>query len=339
LTVDVSVIVVNWNSRERLDACIASLVEAPDAISREIIVVDNDSSDGSVDHLRAQWPDVNVVALPRNQGFGVANNVGFAVSRGTYVLVLNPDTRVLPGMLTAMASTLREDPTIGCVGAKHYNPDMSLQWSMDDFPSLLNESIHYCDVHRLSFVRKWLRKRYPRWSDHDVPTDVSWVNGACMMVPRKVYSATGGFDEYFFLFAEELDWCLRIWRAGWRVRFIPTARVIHELGGTFDPLDTNRLVMIYQSSLRYYRRHNSIGERFGIHFVIRANAAVRIVLIAAMAAGERITGHQVSARFRRALIQHDAPLPLPTAMRMWWAILTLRTDASLRPVTPSRARA
>lgn len=337
MSVDVTILSVSWNCREVLDACLQSIEDMPDAVTREVIIVDNGSSDGTPEFLRRARPGVRVVALPRNYGFGAANNVGFGLATGDYVLVLNPDTRVLPGMLTTMVDVLRADPTIGCVGAKHYNPDMSLQWSMDDFPSLLNESIHYCDLYRLPFLRGWLTRKYPRWSDHDEERDVSWVNGACMMVPREVYSATRGFDDYFFLFGEELDWCLRIWRAGWRVRFLPTAGVVHALGGTFDPRDWRRLVMLYQGSLRYYRRHLSLGSRAGLHAVIRVNALVRLMILLAVSSAEAVARRPVvPERFRRAAVQHEHPLPLGTALRMWWAILTLRTDTEFRPMTPSR---
>jgi GT2 family glycosyltransferase len=337
MSIDLTVIIVSWNCRDRLDACLRSVFEAADEISREVIVVDNGSQDGTPEYLRAGWPAVRVIPLPRNHGFGVANNVGFAAATGDYILVLNPDTRILPGMLSTMIETLRADETIGCVGAKHYNPDLSLQWSMDDFPSLLNESLHYSDLYRLPFLRGWLRRKYPRWSDHNSPRDVAWVNGACMMVPRAVYEATGGFDDYFFLFAEELDWCLRIWRAGWRVRFLPTAGLIHDLGGTFDPHDWRRLVLLYQSSLRYYRRHRPLPELAGLHLMIRLNALVRLIILLTTGAAEGIARRPVLPEpFRRAVVQHENPLPLPIALRMWWAILTLRTDTELRPVTPSR---
>jgi GT2 family glycosyltransferase len=336
MSVDVSVLIVSWNCRDRLDECLRSLRDAPDTVTREVVVVDNGSSDGTVESVRSRWPEVLVVPLPRNHGFGVANNVGFAHATGDYILVLNPDTRVLPGMLTTMLDVLRADPTIGCVGARHYNPDMSLQWSMDAFPSLLNDAIHYCDVHRLPFLRGWLTRTYPRWSDHTEARDVDWVNGACMMVPREVYAATGGFDDYFFLFAEELDWCLRIWRTRRRVRFLPAAGVVHELGGTFDPLDWRRLAMLYQGSLRYYRRHLSRADQLGLQAVIRVNALVRLGLLAGLAGAGAVAGRPVAPEpFRRAVVQHEHPVPTAIALRMWWAILTLRADSPLRPVPPA----
>jgi GT2 family glycosyltransferase len=334
---DVTILIVSWNCRERLDGCLRSIEAAPDAVTREIVVVDNGSSDGTAEFLRRTWPAVRVVALSANHGFGAANNIGFGVAKGDNILVLNPDTFVLTGMLSTMLGVLRDDPGIGCVGARHYNPDMTLQWSMDDFPSLLNETIHYCDLYRLPFLRGWLTRKYPRWSDHDEARDVSWVNGACMMVPRAVYTATGGFDDYFFLFAEELDWCRRIWRAGWRVRFVPGAGVVHDLGGTFDPRDWRRLVMLYQGSLRYYRRHQPLGSRAGLHAVIRINALTRLVILLATGGAEAVARRPVvPERFLRAVVQHEQPLPLPIALRMWWAVLTLRTGTEFRPVTPSR---
>jgi GT2 family glycosyltransferase len=208
---------------------------------------------------------------------------------------------------------------------------------MDDFPSLLNESLHYTDLYRLPFLRGWLARTYPRWTDHDEARDVSWVNGACMMAPREVYAATGGFDDYFFLFAEELDWCLRIWQAGWRVRFLPDAGVVHDLGGTFDPRDWRRLVMLYQSSLRYYRRHLPLGSRVGLHAVIRVNAVVRLLILLTTGGAESLIKRPVVPEaFYRAVVQHEHRLPLRTALLLWWKVLVLRTDTPFRPATPGR---
>jgi N-acetylglucosaminyl-diphospho-decaprenol L-rhamnosyltransferase len=336
---ELSILIVSWNCRDLIGPCLQSIEDAPDAVTREIIVVDNGSLDGTPDYVREFRPDVRVIALGENHGFGAANNIAFGSARGQFILLLNPDTLVRPGMMARMIATLRDDDSIGCVGAKHYNPDGSLQWSMDDFPSLLNEAVHYTDVYRLPFLTRWLRRSFPRWSDHDVECDVSWVNGACMMVPRSVYAETGGFDDYFFLFAEELDWCLRIWRAGRRVRFLPDAVVVHKLGGTFDPQDWRRLAMLYQSSLRYYRRHLGWGSRAGLQIVIRINALVRLTILASAYGLRRITGRQLLPESTlQIVVQHEHPLPARLALRLWWKILTLRSDTRLRPVAPSRIR-
>ena len=333
---EVSILIVTWNSRDRVLACLKTIHGLPDTVSREIVVVDNASADHTVEAIRAAWPDVHVVASPTNLGFGAANNLGYRLASGRNILILNPDTRLLPGALGEMVAALR-DPAIGCVGAKHYNTDMTLQWSMDDHPTVLSETIHYTDVHRLGLLRPWLHRRYPRWSAHNTERDVAWVNGACMMITRTVMDTVRGFDEYFFLFAEELDLCRRIWNAGWRVRFLPQAGVIHDLGGSFDPGDGRRLVLLHQGSFRYARRHFSPAQRGALHVFLRANALVRFATLLGVTAAEWVLRRPLmSELFLRLLVQHEDALPRSEAIRMWWAVATVRTNADIQPRTPRR---
>jgi Glycosyl transferase family group 2 len=126
---------------------------------------------------------------------------------------------------------------------------------MNDFPSLLNDIVWYTDAHRIPVVGPLLRSWFPVYSAHDTEREVGWVNGACMLVRQEVIKSVGGFDKYFFIFAEELDWCRRMWQAGWTVRFSPRVEVIHMLGGTFPSVDGRRTVLKYQAMLRYYRKH------------------------------------------------------------------------------------
>ncbi|MGW6791602.1 glycosyltransferase family 2 protein [Streptomyces chartreusis] len=336
--ISVSVIIVNWNAGALIDKCLASLAELPDDAVFEVIVADNASSDGSVELLRERWPGVFLIPLSENLGFGAANNIAFTHARGQFILILNPDTVAFPGMLDNLLKVLKTDATVGCVGARHVNPDMSLQWSMDNFPTLVSDALNYSDLHRLPFLHKWLVRTYPRWSDHTVERDVDWVNGACMLVRREVFVATEGFDEYFFLFHEELDWCRRIWQEGWRVRFVPSAMVVHMLGGTFAATDVRRFVLIYQSSLRYYSKNKSLPSLFGIHAFIRVNAVVRLFLVACMVGWEGVTRRLVTPKTWEIITQCPVRIPYTRVFLMWWMILNVRTQATIRPSDPTLRR-
>jgi N-acetylglucosaminyl-diphospho-decaprenol L-rhamnosyltransferase len=327
---DVSVVIVSWNARELTDAAIRSLYEHNDPESLQVIVVDNGSVDGTSEHLRRNWPYVELVEPGENTGFSRGNNIGFGCARGRYVLLLNSDTIVLPTTVPGLVRVLDAEPAVGCVGARHLNPDLSLQWSVDDFPGVANDFLHYTDLYRLPVLQGWLARRWPRWTAHDEERDVDWVNGACMLVRREVIDDTGGFDESFFIFAEELDWCQRIWDAGWRVRFVPDAELIHIQGGTFTSANGRRRLMIYQSSLRYYRKHKSRAARIGLRAVIVANAAARLPLIGAFGMLRKV-GLVEADQLWLALTQDNvAPSPA-VALRTWCKTLWLSADEPIRP--------
>lgn len=225
--VDVSVVIVNWNTRDLLLQTLESLHRETHRVTFETIVVDNGSTDGSAELVRQVWRQVHLISLPANRGFAVGNNTGFQIASGRYLLLLNSDTIVLPTTLQGMVRFLDSHPEAGCVGCRHLNPDGTLQGSMDTFPSLLKDFLCYTELRRLPILLPFLRKRYPWWTDHAQVREVDWVNGACMMVRREVITEVGGLDEGFFIYAEELDWCYRIRQAGWHVWFTPEAEVIH----------------------------------------------------------------------------------------------------------------
>ncbi len=145
----VSVVIVNWNSRELLAQALTTLYDTTKNVRFETIVVDNGSHDDSVSYLQENWPDVVVVSLDRNHGFAGANNIGFKSCKGEYILLLNVDTISLPTTVSGLVECMEARPEAGCVGARHLNADGSLQWSMDDFPSLVNDTLRYTDLYRL----------------------------------------------------------------------------------------------------------------------------------------------------------------------------------------------
>ncbi|MGL5828164.1 MAG: glycosyltransferase family 2 protein, partial [Angustibacter sp.] len=304
----VSILIVNWNSSELLDQALNSLQSETRDISFEVVVVDNGSRDGSLDMLEHKWPQVRRVELPTNHGFGVANNIGFKHCRANYILLLNADTICLPTTVSGLVRAMDEHPEAGCIGARHLNPDLSLQWSMDDFPSLLNDSLRYLDLIRLPALRGWLRKKYPAFSDHDVDREVDWVNGACLIIRKEVLDTVGGFDPYFFIYAEELDWCFRIWRGGWTVRFTPTAEVIHIHGGSFNATDGRRTILIYQSLKRYYHKHYSRRKYRAIFAMVAINSLWRILALAALQLRAR-AGRPPSQRVWELVTQQSARSP------------------------------
>lgn len=226
-----SILIVTWNVRDLVLACIESICADSDAPSLEIIVVDNASSDGTAEEVVQRFPDVRVLANTQNVGFPRANNQALNVARGQYVLFLNPDTEVCPGTLGACLAELQANPDIGLAGCRLEYHDGSIQYegarNAYRFRHLMYELLY---LHMLfPHSRVFGHHRMGDW-DHRGTRDVEAVNGAFMMVPRALALSVGGLPEDLFMYHEDLSFCLRLRRAGYRLRYLGDVRTIHHCG-------------------------------------------------------------------------------------------------------------
>lgn len=278
----VSVVIVNWNTRDLLNQTLKSLYKNTKGVTFETILVDNGSTDGSMEMVRRIFPRVKTVKLPVNKGFAAANNIGFTKAKGKYILLLNSDTIVSKSTLPVMSKFLDDHPHAGCVGCKHLNPDGSLQRSVDNFPSLLNDFLSYTELYRLSIFLPLLKKSFAWWGNHNTVTEVDWVNGACMMVKRKVIDDIGGLDEGFFIYAEELDWCFRMKEKGWKVFFTPFANLIHIGGQAMNKAASTRIILKYKGQYRFYRKHYKIYKYLILRSFVSIVMLIRIFLLLVM---------------------------------------------------------
>lgn len=278
----VSVIYVNWNTRRLLEGSLISLRAATNLGGVEVIVVDNGSTDGTVEWLRRDWPFVNIVRLDHNVGFSVGNNIGVSHSTGEFLLLLNTDTILRSSTVSGLTRVLESSPDVGCAGARHVNVDGSLQRSMDSFPNLEADLMTLTELHRLGCVASALRRRHAWWSDHDQCRDVDWVNGACIMVRRSAFEAVDGFDPRFFIYGEEVDLCKRISERGWRIVFTPEAEVVHLGGAAMDHVAIERLCLKHEGLLRFYDKHRSIPSRLAIRGLVIATIACRALAVLLM---------------------------------------------------------
>lgn len=273
MTDDVSAVVVSYNVRDLLLQCIASL--RADGI-RHIVVVDNASKDGSADAARLAGPDVEVVALDTNVGFGAGVNVGVARTHTPYVAILNPDLEVEPGATKALLDVLGREPDIAIAAPRIVTPDGKLYPSARTFPDMVDAAGHAF----LHFV--WRSNPFSRrykmadW-DHDSAADVDWVAGTHFVVRRTAWDAVGGFDEAFFMYLEDVDLCWRLQRAGWRTRYEPAAQVVHAIGRSTDQTPY-RMIAVHHRSLLRYARKTATGARHLLLPVIAVALAVRTVL-------------------------------------------------------------
>ncbi|MCX7681430.1 MAG: glycosyltransferase family 2 protein [Anaerolineae bacterium] len=253
--VDLSVIIVNWNVRALLRRCLHSVLYPQPKPGLEVIVVDNGSTDGSAAMVRQEFPNVCLIANHDNRGFPAANNQGIAIARGRYILLLNPDTEVVGDALSTLVAFADAHPDVGVVGPQLLYPDGRVQPSRRRFPTLATAFFESTWLQPYA-PRRLLERYYVSDRPDDIPQDVDWVCGAALMARREAIAQVGLMDEGFFMYSEELDWCRRFKEAGWRVVYLPTAKVIHHEGKSSEQVLPARHVHFQTSKVRYFRKYH-----------------------------------------------------------------------------------
>ncbi len=249
---DVSIILVSWNTRDLLLACLASLPAALGGLHADVWVVDNGSADGSVAAVRERYSAARLIENGGNPGFAAANNQAIDASAGRYALLLNSDTVATPGSIERLVRFADEHPLAGIVGARLLNPDGSFQASFADFPSLRSELLSVTGLGPRLFGR-WYPNYGPRQSQ--VARGVDYVQGACMLARREAVAHVGLMDEHYFMYNEEIDWCLRMRRAAWQVWYLPEAHIVHYGGQSTRQVRHAMIQALYRSKVRFFRKH------------------------------------------------------------------------------------
>jgi GT2 family glycosyltransferase len=253
--VDLSILIVSWNTRALLLDCLASLAAARVALATETIVVDNASPDGSADAVAAAFPDVHLLRNDANVGFAAGNNQALRASRGRHVLLLNPDTLVPAGSLEALVAYMDATPTAGIVGPRLEYGDGSFQISALRFTRPADMFYEYARFPRRlqPAAQKQPRRLIPL--AEAAATPVEYVMGAALAIRRVVVEAIGPMDEGYYMYAEEVDWCLRAIRAGWEVHYMPTATITHLGGRSTEQVPARMLAYRFASTFRFLRLH------------------------------------------------------------------------------------
>lgn len=238
--------------------CLNSVYAGLGDMSAEVIVVDNASSDGSAAMIADNFDDVILIANPKNVGFAAANNQGFQVARGQYVLLLNTDTLIHGDVLPASVAWLESQDDVGAMGCRVLNTDGSVQMTCSMYPSILNQLLQFLGLSKLRSPRFLGRYMMLDWS-RDTKKEVEVISGCYLLVRRKVVLQVGPLDENFFFFGEETDWCKRIREAGWRLMFAPVGEITHHGSVSARKLDYHRDVMLTQAKVRLHRKHGGLG--------------------------------------------------------------------------------
>lgn len=269
---DVSFIIVSWNVCELLRRCLLSIREQAAggrqtvddseqtasqarSLSSEIWVVDNASTDGTVDMLRREFPSVRIIANAENVGFTRGNNQALAVAQGRYLFLLNPDTELRPGALAALVSYMQANPRAGILGPRLVYGDGSLQSSRRRFPTLATAFVESTRLQQWFPRNRVLARYYMLDTPDDATQPVDWINGSAMFVRRAVYDTVGGLDERFFMYSEELDWCYRAKGAGWQIVYLPGAQVTHYEGKSSEQAVARRDIYFHSSKIHFFEKY------------------------------------------------------------------------------------
>src|SRR5919201_641940 len=248
------VVIVAYQSRKLVHDCLKSLRHHAPSAGMTTFVVDNSSSDGTVDMIRAEFREVHVISNERNVGFAVGSNVGIRSGHARYVLVLNPDTRISAGALDALLALMDRRPDIGICGCRLLRDDGSFDHAAKrSFPTILGALGHFLHVGRRPNAPTRL-SQYRATETEAGPVDA--VNGAFMLIRRRALDEVGLFDEGFWMYMEDLDLCFRFQQAGWLTWYEPSVIVHHVKGGTTGPLRGPRLNYAFHYGMyRFYRKH------------------------------------------------------------------------------------
>jgi GT2 family glycosyltransferase len=299
---ELSICILSWNTEALTRDCLASVFADPRSTGWQVIVVDNDSADGSATMVAEQYPAAELIRSPQNLGFAGGNNLALNRARGRFLLLLNSDTRVPTGALGHLLEHLERHPQVGAAGPRLVDATGRLELSCGRAPGLTPEIFHKLLLHRVfPFFR------FGRWN-HRETRDVGWVTGACLMIRRQALDAAGCLDDGIFMCFEDLEWCMRLRAVGWRIDYVPGSQVVHLEGQSIGQRLGDMLVVSQQSLYYLFQKHFSRAHLHALRLLTTVEMILRTVLWSALwtvrpgarrEAGSRLAAYRVI--FRRTL--------------------------------------
>jgi GT2 family glycosyltransferase len=325
----IAVAIVNYNTREHLRACLATVQSEARS---ETVVIDNASSDGSAEMVLAEYPWVTLHTNKTNHGYGAAANQAMASCTAEYVLLLNSDTLLQAGALMALSGYLDLHPHAAIIGPRLVGPDGTLQASCYPFPAPLNtfleNSTMAISLGRL--IRRYLpllRNSYLRTWPHNAARVVPWLKGAALAIRRPAFEAVGGFDETYFMYFEDADLCYRLTAAGWQIHFTPATTVVHVGGASTGQWRAEMAVQLFASTIQFYQRHASSFHCTEVVLIIKALMVARWIsgtarLYLTRDACKRADIAADVAAWRRVFFGYLSPRCI-IATGLWWGAFYL----------------
>ena len=274
----VSVIVVSWNAKDLLRGCLSSLEQTKPASVMEVIVVDNDSHDGSAEMVEVEFPSVRLIRSGGNLGFAGGNNVGISIARGDALALVNSDALVHPGCLETLLAFLQQTPKAGLVAPKVFGSDGLLQRNSRNLPSLWNTFCRAIALDRLFPDLPGLSGYEVPRGAHQHPHRAQVLSGCFWMARKAAVDQVGMLDERFFFYGEDIDWCKRFADAGWTLHFIPQATATHLGGGSSSAAPIRFSIEMLRATLQYWRKHHGAAGEWLCRLILIFHHGMRLTV-------------------------------------------------------------
>ncbi len=279
---ELSVTICSWNTQEDLRACLVSLENAKLEAHFEVLVIDNNSEDGSADMVASQFPWVRLFRMDHNLGFTGGHNYAMEHCLSPNVFLLNSDAAVHPGALRTLIDYVANNPEAGIVGPKVLNPDGTLQLSCRRFPNPLAALFRNTPIGKLFPNNRYTRDYLMLDWSHEGAREVDWVSGCAFLARGELIAKIGKLDPEYFMFCEDVDWCFRTWQAGFKVMYVPDAVVTHAIGRSTDKAPNRMIGRFHSSMLRFYRKNMLPKNPWPVRPFAYAGAALAIGLRASL---------------------------------------------------------
>jgi len=265
---DLSIIIVSWNVKNLLRKCLESIYRETKNLKFEVFVVDNYSQDKTVEMIKTDFPRVNLIANQENAGFAQANNQAIHQAKGDFILLLNPDTEILENALEKMVDFMKSHSDAGVAGCQFLNSDKSLQPSVRRFPTFSSMSLIMLKLHRLFPKSNPIKYYLANDFNYSKTQEVDQVMGAFFMIKYEVIKKVGLLDKNFYIWFEEVDYCQRAKKNGWKIYYTPEAKIIHRFAQSFQQVTGLRKQLIFNHSLIYYfKKHKPFIEYLCLLFL------------------------------------------------------------------------
>ena len=275
---DLSVIIVNWNTKKLLDDCLSSIFKFTKDIDFEVIVIDNDSKDGSPELVKKKYSKVKLIENKDNVGYAKANNQGIKVAKGEYILLLNSDTYLIENSFEKLVEKVQTEQNLGVLAPLLLNVDRSTQQSAGYFPHL--PQVFFWMTFLDDLPGGTLLKPYHldhNWfyrKDHEV----DWITGAAFLIPKKVIDDVGTLDESIFMYGEDVDWCYRIKKSGFKVIYSPVTKIVHIGRGSSGQISKNAIIGEFKGIKIFYQKHKGSTSLLFLRLFLKIGALARIVI-------------------------------------------------------------
>ena len=254
---DVSIIIVSWNVRDLLIKCISSICEQAEDIKVEIIVIDNASSDGTIKKIKEEFPQVRLIENMENVGFAAGCNQGIMASSARYCLMLNPDTTILDNTIYKTFLFAEKHRDAAVISCKVLNEDRTLQRSCAMYPSIINLFLSATYLYKFFPGNRFFGRERMTWWDYDDIREVESTSGCFMLVRKDAINEVGMMDEQFFMYAEEMDWCYRFSKKGWKIVFAPVGEIIHYRGKSSKQNEVKSKLQNRGSAILFVKKHRN----------------------------------------------------------------------------------